>query len=220
MSNISLSPEPLASGRRLLPPPIPAERGLTPAQWGMLAFLVSEVALFSTLIVVYLTFLGADKDGPTPAVLSLPLVIATTLCLLSSSVTVHLAEKSLRSAVGRIANPSYARSAFIRWWSATILLGIVFLAGTAYEWNGLIVERGLTISRNMFGTTYYTLVGFHAFHVTVGVIVMLIVLGLTVGRPGSGVRGPRSAVELVSWYWHFVDGVWVVVFTVVYWVGR
>ncbi len=210
MSEISLTANPLAAGRKvLLPPPIVPERNLTPAQWGMLAFLVSEVAFFSTLIVVYLTFLGADQSGPTPAVLSLPLVICTTVCLLSSSVTVHLAEKSLRSG---------SRTAFLRWWAATILLGIVFLAGTAYEWRNLIVRDGLTISRNMFGTTYYTLVGFHAFHVTVGVIVMLIVLGLALRHQVMG--GKQAGVELVSWYWHFVDGVWVVVFTVVYLVGR
>ena len=147
----------------------------------MVAFLVSEVAFFCTLIVVYLAFLGANQSGPTPAVLSLPLVIGTTVCLLSSSVTICLAERSLRSG---------ARSAFIRWWSATISLGIAFLAGTAYEWNTLIIQHGLTISRNLFGTTYYTLVGFHAFHVTVGVIVMLILLGLTLsyrcGGPETG----------------------------------
>jgi cytochrome c oxidase subunit III len=177
----------------------------------MLSFLVSEVALFSTLIVAYLAFLGTDQSGPTPAVLSLPLVIGTTICLLSSSVTVHLADRSLRSG---------SRSAFLRWWSATILLGIVFLAGTAYEWRGLIVNDGLTISRNLFGTTYYTLVGFHALHVTVGVIVMLILLGLTLRRQVSAINGQASGAELVSWYWHFVDGVWVVVFTVVYVVGR
>jgi len=210
MSEISLTAMPLAAGRKvLLPPPIVSERNLAPAQWGMIAFLVSEVALFSTLIVVYLTFLGADKSGPTPAVLSLPLVIGTTVCLLSSSATVHLAEKSLRSG---------SRSAFLRWWAATILLGIVFLAGTAYEWRNLIVRDGLTISRNMFGTTYYTLVGFHAFHVTVGVIVMLIVFGLALSKQVMGRK--QVGVELVSWYWHFVDGVWVVVFTVVYLVGR
>jgi cytochrome c oxidase subunit 3/cytochrome o ubiquinol oxidase subunit 3 len=194
----------------LLPPPIVAERGLTPAQWGMVSFLVSEAALFCTLIVVYLTFLGADQTGPTPAVLSLPLVIATTVCLLSSSVTVHLAEKSLRSGF---------RSAFIRWWSATIVLGITFLSGTAYEWNSLIVEHGLTISRNLFGTTYYTLVGFHALHLTIGVIAMLIVLGVALSHQVSGQRS-GVGVQLVSWYWHFVDGVWLVVFTVVYLVGR
>jgi cytochrome c oxidase subunit 3/cytochrome o ubiquinol oxidase subunit 3 len=172
----------------------------------MIAFLVSEVAFFSTLIVVYLAYLGADQSGPTPAVLSLPLVIATTICLLSSSATIHFAEKSLRLG---------ARSAFLMWWSATILLGIVFLAGTAYEWRTLIVEQGLTISRNLFGTTYYTLVGFHALHVTVGVITMLILLGLTLRRQLKG-----GGVGLASWYWHFVDCVWVVVFTVVYVLGR
>jgi cytochrome c oxidase subunit 3 len=98
------------------------------------------------------------------------------------------------------------------------LLGIVFLLGTAFEWHNLIDEYGLTINRNLFGTTYYTLVGFHALHVTVGVIVMLTVLGLTLSR-GVGGLAP-SVSQLVSWYWHFVDGVWVVVFMVVYLVGR
>ena len=209
MSESGLSAGALAADRQLLPPPIAPERGLNPAQWGMLAFLLSEAAFFCTLIMVYLAFLGANQSGPTPAVLSLPLVIGTTVCLLSSSVTVYRAEKSLRSGDGL---------AFIRWWSATILLGAVFLAGTAWEWNALIVRHGLTISRNVFGTTYYTLVGFHAFHVTMGVIVMLIVLGLALSQGELGRK--RVEVELVSWYWHFVDGVWVVVFTVVYLAGR
>src|SRR5262249_58252691 len=100
---------------------------------------------------------GAEQEGPTPAVLSLPLVIGTTCCLLASSVTMHFAVKA-----------SAERSAFLRWWSATILFGIIFLAGTAFEWRELIVDYGLTPSRNLFGTTYYTLVGFHALHVTAG----------------------------------------------------
>jgi len=192
-----------------LPPPVAPDHGLNPNQWGMLAFLASEAALFSTLIVVYLAFLKADHTGPTPAVLSLPLVIATTICLLASSITVHLAMKSLRSD---------DRSSFVRWWSATILLGIVFLLGTAYEWRELIVEHGLTISTNLFGSTYFTLVGFHALHLTVGVVVMLTLLGLTIARMLTTAN--RTGAELVSWYWHFVDVVWVVVFTVVYVVGR
>src|SRR5262249_22117317 len=190
-------------------PPTTHHSPLTPQQWGMIAFLMSETAFFSTLIVVYLAFLGADQSGPTPAVLSLPLVIVTTACLLSSSVTVHLAGSSSRAGV---------RAGFLRWWSFTILLGIVFLGGTAYGWNTLIGEPGLTLSRKLFGTTYYTLVGFHALHVTVGVIVMLIVLGLAMKRHIASRN--RAGVELVSWYWHFVDGVWVVVFTVVYLAGR
>jgi len=176
----------------------------------MIAFLISEAALFSTLIVVYITFVGKYEVGPTPAeALSLPLVIFTTLCLLASSATVHLAEKKFRLG---------DQARFRLWWAATIVLGIAFLLGTAYEWYELIVKHDLTISRNLFGSTYYTLVGFHGFHVTVGVLAMLITLGLVLGRQVT-VRD-HLGVEMVSWYWHFVDGVWVVVFTVVYLVGR
>jgi cytochrome c oxidase subunit 3/cytochrome o ubiquinol oxidase subunit 3 len=82
------------------------------------------------------------------------------------------------------------------------------------------VRHHLTIDRNLFGTTYYTLVGFHGMHVTAGVVVMLIVLGLALARRSSGGGASRLGVELVSWYWHFVDAVWVAVFTVVYLVGR
>jgi cytochrome c oxidase subunit 3/cytochrome o ubiquinol oxidase subunit 3 len=182
---------------------------LTPQQWGMLSFLLSEVAFFSTLIVAYVAFLGQDQSGPTPAVLSLRLVIGTTICLLSSSGTIHVAEKRLRAG---------SRGEFLLWWTATIALGMLFLAGTAYEWHGLIIEHQLTISRNLFGTTYYTLVGFHALHVTVGVFAMLITLTLAVR--GAVTARNHTGVELVSWYWHFVDVVWIVVFTVVYLVGR
>lgn len=188
---------------------ITPELTLTSYEWGMIAFLLSEAAFFCTLIVVYLAFVGAVHSGPTPSILSLPLVIVMTMCLLSSSVTVHLAAQSLRSG---------ARSAFVRWWSATILLAIAFLAGTGFEWTNLIGRHGLTISRNVFGTTYYTLVGFHALHVTAGLIVMLIVLAMS--RNNRATADKHVAPEIVSWYWHFVDVVWVVVFTVVYLVGR
>jgi cytochrome c oxidase subunit 3/cytochrome o ubiquinol oxidase subunit 3 len=193
-----------------VPPAVRPEHTLSAGQWGMISFLVSEVGLFGTLIVTYLFYLGKDVIGPTPAeALSLPLVLGTTACLLASSVTVHLADRTL----GR-----GNQGAFIRWWLATILLGAAFLAGTAYEWHELIVTYDLTISRNLFGTSYYTLVGLHALHVSAGVTIMLIVLGLAVGRQVTTAN--RGGVELVSWYWHFVDGVWVVVFTVVYLVGR
>jgi cytochrome c oxidase subunit 3/cytochrome o ubiquinol oxidase subunit 3 len=148
--------------------------------------------------------------GPTPAeALSLSLVVFTTACLLASSATVHLAERTLHRG---------NRGRFIQWWLATILLGGVFLAGTGFEWHDLVERHNLTISRNLFGTTYYTLVGLHALHVTGGVSIMLIVLGLALGRQITSANS--SAVGLVSWYWHFVDGVWLVVFTVVYLVGR
>jgi cytochrome c oxidase subunit 3 len=195
-------------------PAIVPHRGPSAPQWGMIAFLVSEATFFSTLLMVYIVFIGADqrpggRGGPTPAeVLSMGLVVSTTICLLSSSATIHLAERALRQG---------GEASFRLWWTATILLGSAFLAGTAYEWRELIAH-GLTMRRNLFGTTYYTLVGFHGAHVTAGVITMLIVLGLALR--GEITAGNPHGVELVSWYWHFVDGVWIVVFTLVYLVGR
>jgi len=188
-----------------VPPDVAPEQTLNATEWGMLSFLLSEVAFFSTLIVAYVAFKGQSVDGPTPSVLSLPLVIATTSCLIASSLTVHLATNALER--GR-------QVTFCLWWAATITLGIVFLAGTAFEWYGLIFHEGLTISRNLFGTTFYTLVGFHALHVSGGVVVMSIVLALALKRHIGTAQalGPR----MVSWYWHFVDVVWIVVFLVVY----
>jgi len=176
----------------------------------MISFLVSEVALFSTLIVTYIFYLGKDVVGPTPKeALSLSIVMWTTACLVASSGTVHVAERTL----GR-----GNRGRFMLWWLATVVLGVVFLVGTVFEWLDLIQRHQLTISRNLFGTTYYTLVGLHALHVTAGVTILLIVLGLALGRQVTSAN--RAGVELVSWYWHFVDVVWLVVFTVVYVVGR
>jgi cytochrome c oxidase subunit III len=193
-----------------VPPTIAPERTLSPGQWGLVSFLVSEVALFGTLIVTYVFYLGKNLVGPTPAeALSLSLVLFTTAFLLASSGTVHVAEKALHRA---------NQGGFLLWWLATIVLGMLFLGGTAYEWYGLIVDHGLTISRNLFGTTYYTLVGLHALHVTGGVTIMLIVLGLALRRQVTTAN--RAGVGLVAWYWHFVDAVWVVVFTVVYLAGR
>jgi len=193
-----------------VPPAIRPEHTLTPGQWGMISFLMSEVALFSTLIVTYIFYLGKDVVGPTPAeALRLSLVVWTTACLLASSVTVHLADRALERG---------NRDAFLLWWLATIVLGTVFLVGTAFEWHDLIYNYNLTISRNLFGTTYYTLVGLHALHVTGGVTIMLIVLGLALGKQLTSAS--RPGIGLVTWYWHFVDGVWVVVFTVVYLAGR
>jgi cytochrome c oxidase subunit 3/cytochrome o ubiquinol oxidase subunit 3 len=193
-----------------VPPPIALERTPNPAQLGMLSFLLSEVAFFSTLIVTYVAFMGKDVVGPTPAeALSLPLVLLSTICLLSSSFVIHLAERSLKSGQQR---------RFCLLMAGTIALGIAFLLGTAVEWRGLIHEHHLTISRNLFGTTYYTLVGFHGLHVTFGVIAMLIVLTLSLGREVT--EQHRTGVQLVAWYWHFVDAVWIVVFLVVYVASR
>jgi len=193
-----------------IPPDALAEETLTAPEWGMASFLLSEVAFFSTLIVTYVTFLGKDLVGPTPReALSLPLVFGTTACLLSSSVVIHAAERALERNEHRI---------FLFFWAATIALGVAFLVGTAYEWRNLIEQHSLTLGRNLFGTTYYTLVGFHALHVTAGVIALSVVLGLAL----RGELGEQHSlgIRLVSWYWHFVDAVWIVVFLVVYIFGR
>jgi cytochrome c oxidase subunit 3/cytochrome o ubiquinol oxidase subunit 3 len=191
----------------LMPPPVAPEEYLSAPQWGMVAYLISDVALFGTLIMAYIALMGRDPPGsPTPAgSLSLPLAIVTTICLLSSSLTIHFAEGSLKKD---------RHNEFCLWWAATIGLGVVFLAGTAYEWRQLIEEKHLTISRNLFGTTYYTLVGFHAAHVTGGVILMSVVLGLALRRQIT--HKNHTGVQMVAWYWHFVDVVWIVVFTLVY----
>jgi cytochrome c oxidase subunit 3 len=193
-----------------VPPNIAPERTLSAPQWGMVSFLLSEVAFFSTLIVAYISFMGRDTIGPTPReALELPFTIVTTILLLSSSLTIHLAEKALaRQALGT----------FRLAWFLTIALGFGFLVGTGIEWHGLITRHSLTIGRNLFGTSYYTLVGFHALHVSGGVIALSIVLGMSLAGRITAVN--EHGVQLVSWYWHFVDVVWIAVFILVYIVSR
>src|ERR1700722_5936606 len=174
----------------------------------MASLIIAESAIFTIFVVAYLFYLGKSVTGPTPQeVLETP--IFYTICLLSSSLTIHFAAKSLAQGIG---------FAFLSLWLLTIALGGLFLYGTAQEWHRLIYEHGLTISTNLFGTTYYSLVGLHAFHVTAGLIMLVIVavFGLS-GRVGVTQSG---RIEVLSMYWHFVDAVWVVVFTVVYVLGR
>jgi len=174
----------------------------------MACLIIAESAIFTIFVVAYLYYAGRVLSGPTPReVLETP--IFYTICLLSSSLTIHFAEHFLARG---------GRGGFLGFWFLTIFLGGLFLFGTGVEWHRLIYEHGLTISTNLFGTTYYSLVGLHAFHVTVGLILLSIVFlfGLA-GRVGSD---QFARVEVLSMYWHFVDAVWVVVFTVVYILGR
>jgi len=151
---------------------------------------------------------GKSVIGPYPAqVLEVPIV--PTICLLASSVTIMLAERALRQGYGVF---------FKGWWFLTILLGAAFLFATAVEWYRLIFRHHLTISTNLFGTTFYSLVGFHAMHVTVGLILLTLVLILSLCGYVTRVQSER--VEALSLYWHFVDVVWIVVFLVVYVIGR
>jgi len=174
----------------------------------MACLIIAESAIFTIFVVAYLYYIGKSVSGPTPReVLEVPIFFS--ICLISSSLTIHFAVSSLEHG---------KRSAFLGLWLLTIVLGGLFLFGTGTEWHRLIYEHGLTISTNLFGTTYYSLVGLHAFHVTVGMVMLITVLlfGLA-GRVGTE---HTARVEVLSMYWHFVDAVWVVVFTVVYIIGR
>src|SRR6266436_3446249 len=175
---------------------------------GMYCLIAAESAIFTIFVVAYIFYIGKSVAGPQPKdVLRVPIFL--TICLLSSSLTIHSALKLLRS--GKVRS-------FALWWLLTIALGAVFLAGTAREWRHLIYDEGLTIQTNLFGTSYYSLVGLHAFHVTVGLLALATVLLFTFLRYVGQQHTER--VEVLSMYWHFVDVVWVVVFTVVYIVGR
>jgi cytochrome c oxidase subunit III len=195
---------------------VPMEHGNHDAPWtlpsrgtvAMACLITAESAIFTIFVVAYLYYLGRDVRGPTPKeALEVPWFYS--ICLISSSFFIVLAERAIEH--GKMA-------AFRLWWAVTILLGITFLYGTGVEWRNLIVEHHLTIATNLFGTTYYSLVGLHASHVVVGLIMMLVVLVFSM----MGAVHPHHAyrVKTLALYWHFVDAVWLVVFTVVYVVGR
>ena len=174
---------------------------------GMLSLIVAESAIFVIFAVAYLFYAGKSASGPTTAVLHAPVVLS--IALWSSSLTIQRAVAALEHGESR---------AFSSWWLATLSLGAGFLAGTALEWRHLIVDEGLTIHTNLFGTTYFALVGLHAFHLIAG----LLALGIVAAFDVLGHVRPEHAgrLEVLSLYWHFVDAVWVVVFLVVYVICR
>src|SRR5271170_410038 len=169
---------------------------------------IGESAIFTIFVVAYVFYIGKSLSGPTPQqVLDVP--IFNTICLLSSSVTIWLAERAIERGLLRT---------FGLWWAATITLGMVFMIGTGIEWYKLIYHDGLTIRTNLFGTTFYSLVGLHATHVVIGLTMLLIVLLFTI--TGHLRQEHSERVQVLALYWHFVDAIWVVVFTVVYIVGK
>lgn len=182
----------------------PSARG----RLGMCCLIAAEAAIFTIFVVAYLFYVGKSLSGPTPQdVLHVPFFF--TICLLSSSVTIHFAVRSLGNG---------KTGAFTRWWFLTLALGAAFLLGTALEWRHLIYDEGLTIQTNLFGTTYYSLVGLHAFHVVMGLLALSTVLSLAL--LGKVKREHTERLDTLALYWHFVDTVWIVVFLVVYVIGR
>jgi cytochrome c oxidase subunit 3/cytochrome o ubiquinol oxidase subunit 3 len=175
---------------------------------GMVCLIIAESAIFIIFVVAYIYYIGKSLSGPTPSqVLELP--IFGTICLLSSSITIHFAEAALRKD---------NRRGFTAWLGGTVLLGAIFLITTGREWYHLIHDEGLTIRTNLFGTTYYSLVGLHATHVVVGLIMLGLVLIFSIA--GRVTEEHCRRVETIALYWHFVDAVWVVVFLTVYVFGR
>lgn len=175
---------------------------------GMACLILAEAAIFLIFVVAYVFYIGRSLSGPTPReVLDLP--IFATVCLLSSSISVHFAGSALHDGKQRICS---------LWLATTVLLGSIFLGSTALEWYQLIYHDGLSIRTNLFGTTFYSLVGLHATHVVVGLL--MLALSLLFSLRGTMTSEHTGRLEVLSLYWHFVDAVWVVVFLVVYVLGR
>lgn len=170
----------------------------------VLLFISSEAIFFACLIAAYVYYASASPNGPNAHKVLDPLKTGFyTACLLSSSLTVYFAERAQRK----------GKPGLSRWLAGTMFLGAVFLYGEMQEYRKLLHEN-VTVSRNLFGSTYYTLTGFHALHVTVGLILLGTMLVISLKR--KIFKPQQSALECISYYWHFVDVVWIAVFSVVY----
>jgi cytochrome c oxidase subunit 3 len=175
---------------------------------GMWCLIVAESAIFTIFVVAYLYYAGKSITGPTPReVLEVPIFIS--ICLFSSSFTIVMGEKAIDR--GNI-------KLFTTWLFATIVLGAIFVAGSLREWYRLIYEHGVTISSSLFGTTFYSLVGLHLSHVIVGLTMLSMVLIFAL--LGSVKQEHAERIGVLALYWHFVDTVWVIVLSVVYFIAR
>jgi heme/copper-type cytochrome/quinol oxidase subunit 3 len=179
--------------------------GLPSTKLAMWLFLGSECLLFGALITTYVLYRGASQTGPYPSdVFDIPYTSVSSFVLLASSLTMVL---SLTAAEKQ----DQARMRL--WLLATALLGMTFVGGQVYEFTHFYRE-GLSLSTNLFGTTFFVLTGFHGVHVTVGILMLLSLVGMS--STNRLPDDPAFPVEMVGLYWHFVDIVWIVIFTVVY----
>ncbi len=179
--------------------------GLDHRKLGMWVFLASECLFFGSLISTYLVYRGKSVVGPYPAeVFDIPYTSVSAFVLLMSSVTMVLALAAIQRGDHR---------GLRVWLLATALLGSVFVGGQVYEFT-TFVREGLKLSSNLFGSSFFMLTGFHGAHVSVGILMLLSLVGLSL--TGRLPRERSLNVELIGLYWHFVDIVWIVIFTVVY----
>jgi heme/copper-type cytochrome/quinol oxidase subunit 3 len=183
----------------------PTNTGVSNEKMAMWAFLGSECLLFGALISTYLLYRGHSIVGPYPKdVYDIPFTSVSSFVLLMSSLTMVLA-------LGAIQRRDERRLRV--WLLATALLGATFIAGQIYEFTSF-VHQGLTIHTNLFGSSFFVMTGFHGVHVTLGIVMLLTLWGMSM----RGQLPPEKAetVEIAGLYWHFVDIVWIVIFTVVY----
>ena len=175
---------------------------------GMWCMIAAESAIFTIFVVAYLYYVGKSISGPTPReVLEVPIFIS--ICLFSSSFTIVMGERAIDRGNTKL---------FAMWLFGTIFLGAIFVAGSLREWHRLIYEHGVTISSSLFGTTFYSLVGLHLSHVIVGLTMLSIVLIFAL--LGRVKQEHAERLGVLALYWHFVDTVWVVVLSVVYFIAR
>ena len=183
----------------------PTSLGVDNRKLAVWTFIASEVMFFTGLIVTYIVMRGRSTTGPFPAeVLSVPVVAINTFVLLASSFTMVTALAAIERGDTR---------GLRRWLIATAVLGLLFLGGQAFEFTSLALD-GASLSGNLFGATFFTLTGFHGMHFFVGVIWIAFVLARAFR--GGVTQDNHLAVELVGLYWHFVDIVWIIIFTIVY----
>ena len=184
---------------------VPTSTGLDNRKLLMWAFLASDCMFFGTLIATYLVYKNRSLDGPLPReTFDVPYTSVSAFVLLLSSLTMVLALAAIQRGEERRMRI---------WLTATALLGCVFLGGQFYEFT-TFVKDGLTLSRNLFGSTFFTLTGFHGTHVAIGVFWLLSLV--THSFRGRLHREHSLLVEIAGLYWHFVDIVWILIFTLVY----
>jgi cytochrome c oxidase subunit III len=184
--------------------------GLSPALLGMVLFIASEVMFFGGLFGAYFTIRSSAAEWPPAGTPELDWKYAAVLTalLVTSSVTMQFAVWAVRKDNTR---------SLVRWLIITLILGAAFLAGQANEYR-MLIHEGMTLRSGVFGSTFYTLTGFHGAHVTGGAIFILLVL--LRARGGQFTSARHDSVEMASYYWHFVDVVWIGLFSAVYLLGR
>lgn len=184
--------------------------GLNNKKMLMWAFLGSDCMFFGTLIATYLVYKNRSLDGPLPIdVFDIPVTSVSTFVLLMSSMSMVLAYAALRK--GDI-------KSFRVWLAATAIMGMTFLAFQVFEFRTFVAHDGLSPRTNLFGTSFFALTGLHGAHVTIGVIWLLSIFFHSF-REGGVTPEKELDVDLAALYWHFVDVVWIVIFTVIYLFG-